>query len=88
MKIEYKYKWDWSFDGDRDLVGFGKYITDKSSGIRAFTGSSCYKGHKRAVVRATTRKSMDVALKKLKSWGLIDTISEGRRYVVSDALGY
>ena len=88
MKIKYKYKWECNFDGDRDLVGFGKYITDKSSGTWAYTGSSCYEYQKRTVVMATTRKSMDVALKKLKSWGLIDTISEGRRYVVSDALGY
>jgi hypothetical protein len=82
MKIKYRYKLDWN--GEADLAGFGKYITDKSSGIWAYTGSSCYVGQKRAVVRATTRKSMDIALQKLKNWGLIDTISEGRRYVVSD----
>jgi hypothetical protein len=87
-KKNYRYKWDWSLlksgEGGPDLAGFGKYITDKSKGIWAYTGESCYVGHKRAVIRATTLKSMDIALHKLKDWGIIDNLSEGRRGVVTD----
>lgn len=86
---KYNYIWKFNFlknsEGGPELKDFGKNFSDKPNGVWAYMENSCYIGHKRVVIMTTTRKSMNIALKKLKSWKLIETISEGRRGVVAIA---